>query len=554
MPRFSFSSSSQAGRLVNDSQFPLNHYTDSRGRRVMTYSFWGWANRRQGTAEGSNGGYQETDRDNIIGNGPKVRYLLPVPRDIRTTTREHFSNISKFIDLDFKWVKDTGYEFNANWRQRERGRIRIMVDGNGGGGGSSHGAGSDAMSGGETFFKIWPRRTRSTVGVERNRSWTSGGVTNVSSDNYTSEAVLHELHHSLGLGHGHDMGTRNTEHSSASDNIWNTVQSYNGPFGWSDVGATTIVATSMPDDIKALQTIYGARNFNNSNTVYNFKRGDLYSSSSGEQLLDRRFVDQQIDNINTLDDSGGYDIIDCSDYGKAFTYDGVRIDIRAGGYVINQSDWRNGASYTDNNGSQTGDEITGVPRKGTRLSWRTNIEAVQGTERGNDTIIGNHLDNWIAGYGGNDYFWGAAGNDVLIGGSGRDQFFGGLGADRIYLGRGHGSQDNDRDRVDYVSANDSLAHRGGYDVVHGFSSNDLFDLNAIDGNIGERGRQSLRFIGTQSYTGQAGDLRVSGAWGVGTCGFIEADVNGDRRTDFRVALAGESVLATSLTGDNFVLI
>jgi Ca2+-binding RTX toxin-like protein len=343
-----------------------------------------------------------------------------------------------------------------------------------------------------------------------------------------------------------------TEHSPESDNVWNTAQSYNGPLGWIG-GQSTMVATSMPDDIASLQSIYGARAFNSGANTYTFHRGDLYLSSSRQQLLDTRIVEARIANVNTLDDSGGMDIIDCSDVNSLFANEGVRIDMRPGGYVISKNDWDNPLTYTDNNGIQRGTLVTGVPQKGTRLSWRTTIEKCQGTESGSDTIIGNNINNWIAGYGGNDFLQGLDGADTLIGGDGSDQFFGGPGSDLIYLGGGDGGTDADRDCVDFSSANDSPASANKFDKIYGFGNNDVFDLNDIDGNTRSPGRQSLSFIGSRDFSGRAGELRLASASGAGTRGFIEADTNADRRADFRVALTGESTLATTLAADNFIL-
>jgi hypothetical protein len=546
MAAISFSSATNALRLKDPSQYPTSQYPG----RVMTYSFWGLGtNGIQGTAEGRTGGYQSN-------NGAPVRSFLNVPSDIRTTTNAALSNISKFTNLTFQQVNDTGFTYSTNSSTSQRGRIRIMVDGLGTREGSSHGpAGGSSTMGGETFFRPWPAGTTDTSDPRKD-TWLQAGATFVAPTNYLNEIILHELQHSLGLGHGHDGGSQvrgvATEHSPESDNVWNTAQSYNGPLGW--IGnQSTMVATSMPDDIASLQSIYGARAFNNGANNYTFRRGDLYLSSSGQQLLDTRIVEARIANVNTLDDSGGMDNIDCSDVNSLFANEGVRIDMRPGGYVISKNDWDNPLTYTDNNGIQRGTLVTGIPQKGTRLSWRTTIENCQGTEFGSDTIIGNSVNNWIAGYGGNDFLQGLDGGDTLIGGYGSDQFFGGTGSDLIYLGGGDGGTDTDKDYVDFSSANDSPASANGFDKIYGFGNNDVFDLNDIDGNTRSSGRQSLSFIGSRDFSGRAGELRLASASGAGTRGFIEADTNADRRADFRVALTGESTLATTLTANNFIL-
>lgn len=519
----------------------------------MTYSFWGLlTNGTQGTAEGRSGGYQ-------LANGSPVRYFLNVPADIQTTAKAALNNIAKFINLSFAQVNDTGFQYSQNRNSSQRGRIRIMVDGLGPSDATSTGPwGGDPQVGGQTFFRPWNNPTQTTLGIPRKEWWTRQGQALASPANYLNEVILHELQHSLGLGHGHDTGTIvngvATEHSPETDNVWNTAQSYNGPFGWlgSDDEAPVMIATSMPDDIAALQSVYGPKNLNHGNTLYTFSRGDLYRASSGRQLLDTSIVDQKIANINTLDDSGGVDYIDCSDVSAEFARTGVRIDMKPGGYVISQSDWDNATTYVDSNGIQTGTVVDSVPKKGTRLSWRTTIENAQGTEYGADTIIGNSINNWIAGYGGRDYLFGFSGNDTLIGGTGSDQLVGGLGVDLIYLGNGDGNPDAEIDYLDYASASESTSARNGADRVYGFGSNDVVDLNNFDGTT-RVAWQTLSFIGVNAFSGTAGQVRVTGPSGIGTKGFVEADLDGNRTADFRLALTGGSVLATTLTSANFLL-
>jgi Ca2+-binding RTX toxin-like protein len=69
----------------------------------------------------------------------------------------------------------------------------------------------------------------------------------------------------------------------------------------------------------------------------------------------------------------------------------------------------------------------------------TVIEDVTGGV-GNDTLIGNSVDNNIIGNAGNDSLTGAAGNDTLDGGTGADSMVGGTGNDIYYV-------DNTGDRV-----------------------------------------------------------------------------------------------------------
>ena len=84
-----------------------------------------------------------------------------------------------------------------------------------------------------------------------------------------------------------------------------------------------------------------------------------------------------------------------------------------------------------------------------------NFRDVQGT-RYDDVIIGDGLDNWLAGEEGNDQIHGGDGNDVLQGGDGNDTLDGGTG-DNFFLGGrgtdhyvgGTAAGDNQWDKVSF---------------------------------------------------------------------------------------------------------
>lgn len=76
----------------------------------------------------------------------------------------------------------------------------------------------------------------------------------------------------------------------------------------------------------------------------------------------------------------------------------------------------------------------------------TDIENINGSDHGNDTIVGNNTandldgnggDDKLIGRGGKDYLEGGDGNDTLYGGSGNDFLFGGNGNDRMFGGSGN---------------------------------------------------------------------------------------------------------------------
>jgi beta-glucanase (GH16 family) len=158
---------------------------------------------------------------------------------------------------------------------------------------------------------------------------------------------------------------------------------------------------------------------------------------------------------------------------------------------------------------------------------------------GDDRLDGSAVDNAIYGRAGNDVLravggadqlFGGTGNDTLIGGSGSDRMSGGTGADTFIL------------RWAFQSA------RGEGDIITDFShaQGDRIALDAIDANTNLAGDQALTFIGTDSFSGVAGELRYVLFNGGAS---VMADIDGDGRADMVIRLLGVS----SMTAGDFVL-
>ena len=123
------------------------------------------------------------------------------------------------------------------------------------------------------------------------------------------------------------------------------------------------------------------------------------------------------------------------------------------------------------------------------------------------------------------------GNDILLGGKGRDLLTGGEGSDQLSGGRG-------RDRFIYTSIADSRGSTATRDTITDFRRGDKIDLSDIDANATLDGNQAFTFIKKQAFAGVSGQLRFSN-------GLLEADINGDRQTDFAIALTGRNRLYAS---------
>ena len=167
-----------------------------------------------------------------------------------------------------------------------------------------------------------------------------------------------------------------------------------------------------------------------------------------------------------------------------------------------------------------------------------NLENLTFIGSGNFTGTGNALNNVITGGAGNDTLNGGAGNDTLNGGNGNDVLVGGTGADVLTGGAG-------ADVFRFTSLADSTVAAGGRDTIRDFASGDKIDLHLIDANASLPGDQAFSFIGTNAFSGAAGQLRYAASGGNT---LITGDVNGDRVADFSILVSG----AHAFSGSDFV--
>ena len=149
--------------------------------------------------------------------------------------------------------------------------------------------------------------------------------------------------------------------------------------------------------------------------------------------------------------------------------------------------------------------------------FAASAELVIRGEQTDDELIGNVLANSLYGRGGKDWLQGDFGNDNLRGDKGDDKLYGGAGADDQRGGEG-------ADRIIFYAASESTANLA--DTVT-LSRKDRLDFRSFDGDGITEGVQSLRYIGKQSFSGTAGELRV-------TRSSLQADTTGDGIADFVV--------------------
>src|SRR5919199_1216702 len=169
----------------------------------------------------------------------------------------------------------------------------------------------------------------------------------------------------------------------------------------------------------------------------------------------------------------------------------------------------------------------------------------------------------MPGTAGNDFLEGGAGNDSLDGLAGNDTLLGQGGADTLIGGSGNDSLDSDTlatvdtigDRLDggdgdgddiyrYFSTSESAvgAQRDVIlDLTGGF---DQRDLSFIDADLNIAGNQAFTFIGTNNFTGTAGE---EADFTSGSNLILQAEINGDGNiaADMEIQLNGLASIAAA---------
>ena len=236
---------------------------------------------------------------------------------------------------------------------------------------------------------------------------------------------------------------------------------------------------------------------------------DLIANNGNNQLSGMGGNDYLVglDGIDILDGGTGADVMDGGAGGDIYYVDNAGDVVRempGGG----QDALYTSASYMLSAGAP-------VETLGTMNYLGTEAINLGGNEFDN-SLTGNNGNNILTGGAGSDYLNALEGNDVVDGGAGQDFLSGGAGADSYRFER----------------AGDSVV--GAADTIIDFTSGtDRIDLSLVDANSNLPGRDSFTAIGSNAFSGKAGELRWEAS---GSQTFVYGDTNGDGAADFAITV------------------
>jgi Ca2+-binding RTX toxin-like protein len=139
---------------------------------------------------------------------------------------------------------------------------------------------------------------------------------------------------------------------------------------------------------------------------------------------------------------------------------------------------------------------------------------------GADQLSGSRFTDELIGSKGNDTLQGGGGDDELLGGLGKDDLTGGKGADFFVFSGAGESRDKE------------------FDTIHGFNQkeNDILSFSEIDAHPGTPDDDEFKFIGTDNFSGKAGELRYEI---VGKQTIVFGNLDHDKQAEFEVHLEGK---------------
>lgn len=272
-----------------------------------------------------------------------------------------------------------------------------------------------------------------------------------------------------------------------------------------DLAAGTAAGGEASGD--TLVSIEGVTGSSHNDTLSGDDHDNYFSADTGDDTVKGGGGDDYIvggDGADTLKGGKGVDTIN---YNASSA--GVDIDL---------------AANTAAGGDANGDAISG-------------FEWVSASSH-DDEVFGNGMQNFLFGSAGEDMLNGRGGDDEMFGGTGNDTLIGGDGNDIMFGESGRDTHTGGGGEDSFVFS--SLTYMGNTaatrDIVTDFEAGtDTLYLGGVDANAALNGDQAFTFIGTQGFSGAAGELH---AFAEGGNTIVEGDVNGDKQADFQIQLTG----------------